>query len=219
MATTAHAPFPEAAPARRVWTPAEVQAFTDEEGRLPDGRRWPRYEVIDGELLVTAAPFAPHGRMVMELAWPLLPYVRAHALGELFNVAADISLNEHSLVQPDILVIPPDQRPALRWDSVKRLLLTVEVISESSERADRVKKRRHYQKHRVGEYWIVDLKARVFEVWHPDDERPAVLDRALVWQPSMDGWAPEVPPLEIDLAALFDRVLGPEPEVTPPPGA
>jgi hypothetical protein len=29
----------------------------------------------------------------------------------------------------------------------------------------------------------IDADAEVFEVWHPDDERPAIVDERLVWSP------------------------------------
>jgi Uma2 family endonuclease len=55
----------------------------------------------------------------------------------------------------------------------------------------------------VAEYWIVDLDARLVERWRPEDVRPEILDRLLTWAP------PELSaPLELDLPANFDEVLG-----------
>ena len=187
----------------RRWTPDEVRALITEDQPSP------RYELIDGELLVTPSPFAPHQRMVLQLALRLAPYVEEHGFGELFTSPADIAFDPTSLLQPDVFVVPPDSRPAERWDAVRALTLAIEIPSKGSHRTDRGKKRLFYQRHRVDEYWIVDLKARLVERWRPDDERPEILRERLTWAPR-----PDVPPLALDLLALFDRVLGPEPEAT-----
>ena len=52
------------------------------------------------------------------------------------------------------------------------------------------------------EYWIVDLDARTFERWRPDDTRPEVLLDAITWEPR-DG----IPPLEINLPEFFAAAL------------
>jgi Uma2 family endonuclease len=65
----------------------------------------------------------------------------------------------------------------------RELLLAAEVLSPSSARHDRVKTRPHYQRH-VPEYWIVDLEARLFERWRPEDDRPEIVVQTLNWQPA-----------------------------------
>lgn len=196
-----------ATPARHVWTPDAVRALID---RAPPGA--PRYECIDGELLVTPSPFPPHQGVLRELTFVLYPYVAAHRLGHLYFAPADLSLGGDDVVQPDLFVVPPDQAPEPRgWRWVRLLLLAVEVVSGSSARHDRWTKRRFYQRHRVGEYWVVDPGARLVERWLPDDERPAILADALVWQPCADA-----PPLTVELPALFEQALGPLP--ADPPG-
>jgi Uma2 family endonuclease len=55
----------------------------------------------------------------------------------------------------------------------------------------------------VPEYWIVDLDARLVERWRPDDTRPEILTETLEWTP-----VPGLPPLVIELPALFAEALG-----------
>ena len=185
------------APARH-WTVDEVRAMQDEE------RAWPRYELIDGELLVTPAPRRLHQRAVAELFRLVDPYVRAHGLGVTEFSPADIQLEPGTLVQPDLFVSPLlDGRAPLHWPETTRLILAAEVISPSNPRADRVTKRHFYTRVDVAEYWVIDLDARVIERNLGGDPRPEIVDRTLVWNPA------DVPgPLVIDVVAYFARVFG-----------
>src|SRR5437667_5908234 len=177
------------------WTRDMVLALPD------DGKR---YELFDGELLVTPAPSVVHQQAVTALLERLLPYVRAHGIGKLLTSPADLSLDGEQLAQPDLFVAPLGSGPTpTRWEDVPNPILVIEVLSPSTARYDRVVKRRRYQRTGIPEYWIVDLDARAVERWGPEHERPEILDERLTWQPS-----PENPPLEIDLPALFREVWG-----------
>ena len=83
------------------------------------------------------------------------------------------------------------------------MLLAVEVLSPSSARSDRVRKRQVYQEENVPDYWIVDADARLVERWRGDAERPELFVESLVWQPDAAH-----PPLVIDLVEYFARVWG-----------
>jgi Uma2 family endonuclease len=177
------------------WTAEMVRALPD------DGNR---YEVVDGELLVTPAPTRPHQRAVTILAVLLAEYARKAGIGEALTSPADIELDPHGMVQPDVFVEGLiDGRLARAWNVGAPLLLAVEVLSPSTARADRTVKRRRFQRAAVPEYWIVDLDARVVERWRPDDQRPEVLGEDLVWHP-----AGAREPLTIALPPLFARIHG-----------
>jgi Uma2 family endonuclease len=185
--------------AAKRWTAAEVRALIE-----ANPLHTPRYELIDGELLVTPAPHYDHQRAVARL-WRLLDdYVSTQRIGEAAISPFDVELEEESLVQPDIFVIPPLPRPRpRRLRKVQRLLLAAEVISPSSARHDRVKKRGYYSRNHLPEYWVIDLDARVFERSRPGETRPEVLAESIEWHPT--GAAA---PLVIDLPAYFSEVLG-----------
>ena len=185
------------APARR-WTVEEVRAMQDEE------RAWPRYELIDGELLVTPAPRRLHQRAVAELFRLLDPYVRAHGVGEVELSPADIELEPGTIVQPDVFVSPlVEGRVPMQWPETTRLILAAEVISPSNARADRVTKRGFYSRVNVAEYWVVDLDARIIERNVGADPRPEVASHAMTWSPAGAAF-----PLTIDVPAFFARVYG-----------
>jgi Uma2 family endonuclease len=99
------------------------------------------------------------------------------------------------------LFVVPAEVKTVSWKNITHLLLTAEVISPSSARWDRFDKRTAYQEKDVPEYWVVDLDARAFERWRPDDKRPELLDVELMWHP-----VPTVPPLTIDLVKYFADV-------------
>ena len=177
------------------WTADMVRALPN------DGKR---YEVVDGELLVTPAPSARHQRAVTGIGARLWIYLRGGAWGDVMTSPADISFREDRLVQPDVFVAPlgVGGRKLRQWSEIRALLLAVEVLSPSTARADRQVKRRLYQEERVGEYWIVDLDARVVERWRAGDDRPEIVAGTLSWRPE-----PSVAPFELELPLFFDEVL------------
>ncbi len=182
----------------RRWTVDEVRAMQDEE------RAWPRFELIDGALLVTPAPRRIHQHAVAELFRLLDPYVRAHGIGVVEFSPADIALEPESVVQPDLFVSPLiGGRKPMHWPETTGLVLAVEVLSPSNARADRVTKRQFYARTDVAEYWIVDLDARIIERNVGADPRPEILDRTMSWHPAGAGV-----PLSIDIPAFFARLYG-----------
>lgn len=146
-----------------------------------------RYEVVGGELLVTPSPAWRHQLLVSRLMAHLLKYLEPLGRADtLITSPADITWGEdpmdaEDLVQPDLFVI---QRPgAIRsWRDVQALELAVEILSPDSGYADRVVKRKTYQRHRVQTYWVVDPEARLVECWSPDDDRPRIATDLLTWR-------------------------------------
>ena len=180
--------------AEKVWLAADLADLPD------DGNR---YEVIDGELHVTPAPSLDHQEAVARLWSILAPYVESQRCGHAFIAPADVTFSRTRGVQPDVFVLPRSgKRRPRTFIEVGRLLLAAEVLSPSTERWDRVEKRRVYREHSVPEYWIVDLEARAFERSTPGEETPVIVRRQLTWQP--EGTAE---PLVIDVEQYFRDVL------------
>jgi Uma2 family endonuclease len=179
------------------WTVEELERLIEErEGYTP------RYELVDGELLVSPSPSRRHQRIVLQLALRLVAYVNRFRVGELVIGPVAVRLEPDSYFEPDLCVVPSihgGKRP--RADiPITKLSLAIEVLSAGSIRHDRITKRKYFQRNRVPEYWIVDGDAEAFEVWHPNDERPAIQDEHLAWQPG----APE--PFLLDVREFFVEV-------------
>ncbi len=177
----------------KIWTLEEVLALPD------DGNR---YELVDGELLVSPSPRGRHQRAVWTLFRLVDPYVRINRLGYTGLAPADIDLKIRQRVQPDLFVgALVNGKEPVDWEEWGVPILIAEVLSPSTARYDRITKRRRYQRSGVDPYWIVDLDARLVEVWRPDDESPRIVDDALLWQPN-----PANAPLTIDLPNYFRDV-------------
>lgn len=179
---------------KRDWTVADRDELPD------DGNR---YEVIDGELFVTPPPALRHQYAVDVLHRIIAGYVEGQRSAYAFFAPADIVFSPKRGVQPDVFVLPraAGRRPE-QFDDVRRLLLAVEVLSPSTARADRVKKRSLYRDEGVPEYWIVDLDSRTFERSTPGDAKIEVLTDRLEWRP-----AGASEPLVVDINDYFARVL------------
>jgi Uma2 family endonuclease len=192
------------------WTADRVRAeLVDEEHPSP------RYEFIDGVLIVTASPAYRHQAVVSELLVRLHAYLGAHEIGRVAASPSDVEVAPNTTAQPDVFVVPLDEHARLRADRtampVRRLLLAVEVVSPSSRRTDRFRKRRFYARAGVPDYWVVDMDDRAFEASHAGSEDVRMVQDVLNWQP-----AGAVDPFVLDVRAFFEVVLGPDP--MPPDG-
>ena len=125
--------------------------------------------------------------------------VKAAGGHETLFAPAAVTFSRRRELQPDLLVLPLlDGRKVERFGDVGRLLLAVEVLSPSTSRNDRYKKRAVYQQEGVPEFWRIDPAARLVERWRPRDVEPEVFLTAMKSQPLHSH-----PPLAIDLDALF----------------
>ena len=57
-----------------------------------------RHELLDGELLRTAAPNIPHQRVSGRLEWRLRTFVEERGLGEIFDAPTDVVLSDTDVV-------------------------------------------------------------------------------------------------------------------------
>jgi Uma2 family endonuclease len=122
-------------------------------------------ELLDGEVIMTAAPTNAHQDLLFMLA-KLIDGVAAK--GRVKIAPLDVTLSPRDVVQPDIFWIS-SRNPHCKlaedgtWHGPPDLI--VEVLSPGSMRRDKVNKFRLYQRHGVREYWIVEPLERYIEVW------------------------------------------------------
>jgi len=143
-------------------TPTRVVLTYRHYEALPaDGRR---YELHDGELLVTAAPGLPHQRLVGELFILLRQHVRAHRLGEVFVSPVDCILSDTTVVQPDLVFLESERSSIANPRGIEGApTLAIEIVSRTTAGVDRGAKLQLYARYGIEHYWIADPEARSIE--------------------------------------------------------
>jgi Uma2 family endonuclease len=155
----------------------------DEYARLPDDGS--RYEVVDGEVLVTPAPSTTHQHILGTLYMGLRSYVERERLGVVLP-DVDLLFVEGQFLRPDLLFVPNAARDGITSRGVERTPgLVVEIQSPSSGSIDRVKKPRRYRDFGVPEYWVLDPEQRVVWIWRFAEgaEEPERVEGRFVWYP------------------------------------
>lgn len=163
-----------------------------------------RRELIDGELIVTAAPGGRHQDVVLELGALLLAWTREHG-GKVYVAPRDVYFTERDVVEPDVLFIRAENLPRVEERYVRGAPdVIVEVSSPSTRRLELVRKRELYERFGAAEYWYVDLDAERIEVYRLEGGRygsPRMLGHGDVLE------SPEVPGFSV----AVDDLLGPTP--------
>ena len=178
--------------------PSATRSYTVEDVRaMPDDRN--RYETIAGELFVTPAPGSRHQTVLARLFLVLGSYVERHHLGQAWFAPLDVVFGPITLVEPDLLFVRADRLEVVTEREITAAPdLVVEVISPSSTRTDRGRKRALYQEVGVAEYWVVDCDLRQIEIWRPGSLAAEAQRTTLSWQPD-----PQVEALKLDLGEIF----------------
>jgi Uma2 family endonuclease len=138
---------------------------TSDLDRLPDDP-WLRFEIINGELIVSRRPHLQHSEIILTLGSLLRPAVRA--LGGKVLAEPGIVWGEEAEdnVVPDIAVVLPDRLHLATGAALSGTPnIAIEVVSDSSRTTDYIQKRYLYERTGAQEYWIVDRFERRVEVW------------------------------------------------------
>lgn len=130
---------------------------------MPNDRQ--RYEIVDGELYVIAAPNISHQTAVTNLTTVLNVHVRAHRLGRVFTAPCDVILENTTVVEPDIIFVAEKNRGIILPLHIRGAPdLVVEVLSGWTAHADREIQRQAYARHGIPHYWLLDPDRQVFTV-------------------------------------------------------
>jgi Uma2 family endonuclease len=174
--------------------------------QLPDQ---PRTELIRGRLYACPSLTTSHQLAVATLRTHFEPIEAAGGLA--FTLPLDVHLADHSVVQPDGIVVSAGRLEIVRdWvEGIPDLL--VEVVSPESGRTDRLEKLMLYAESGVPEYWIVDLDLQVIDCLVNESGR-------YVLSPPTDGRyrSLRLPEIQLDVLEFWrdlerklDRLRGP----------
>ena len=106
-----------------------------------------RYEFVDGEVVMMANNTYAHGIMMVKLGAALL------AVPDRFSVVAEGGLRTMRGMRFADIVIVHTPDPTLRWNDEP--VVAVEILSPSTEREDRTRKREEYQRFASLQHYLV----------------------------------------------------------------
>jgi len=180
------------------WTSADLEVLPD------DGKR---YEIIDGDLLMSKQPHWHHQFVSGQAFAELQAWSRQTGAGQA-NIAPGVIFADDDDVAPDVVWISRDRRAlALQPDGHLHAApeLVIEVLSEGSanERRDREAKLKLYSRRGVLEYWIMDWRRKQVEIYR----REGLVLRLVATLYSADNLeSPLLPGFSCSVAQLFDDV-------------
>jgi Uma2 family endonuclease len=138
-----------------------------------------RYDIIDGELVMSAAPTGKHQEIIGNIYVVVRAYLRGNRRGIVIFAPCDIVIRRDPLRtrQPDLFVFLQGRDDV---GDLENLLdqpvvevapdITIEIISKTETRRARAAKIEDYRHIGVKECWIVSPQAQTVEVLHLSPE-------------------------------------------------
>ena len=124
-----------------------------------------RYELLDGELILVAAPNEDHQTASLRMIVRMNAFVNENDLGRVFHAPYDVLFTDTDVVQPDVMFVSKERYHIRTPANIQGAPdLAVEILSPSSSRRDWHDKRELYARHGVREYWIIDPTNRIVSV-------------------------------------------------------
>ncbi|MBI3722360.1 Uma2 family endonuclease [bacterium] len=127
----------------------------------PDDNR--RYEIIDGELIVTPSPFLMHQRVARNIFRIVDAHVVKNDLGEVFFAPLDVVFSKTNVVEPDVIFVSAKNSSILERHVRGVPDLAVEVISKGTRKRDLETKLELYERFGVAHYWVLNPLTQ--ELW------------------------------------------------------
>ncbi len=132
-----------------------------------------RYEIVDGEMIMSPAPTSEHQWFLSNLFNALCAYVKRKKLGGVLPAPVDVLIRKAPLKtrQPDILFLSAERTGVRGRDQLREMPiievppdLVVEVLSPSDTRGVLRNKLQDYTKIGVRECWLISSEAETVEV-------------------------------------------------------
>lgn len=125
-------------------------------------------ELIDGKIfMMSPRPRVEHATVCTNIASEFRSYLKGKTC-RAFCDGVDVFLDENNRFIPDTMIVcNPD---IVKHDGIHGAPdLVVEVLSKTTAKNDRSKKKYTYAKYGVKEYWIVDVWSKSVEVYYNQD--------------------------------------------------
>jgi Uma2 family endonuclease len=163
-----------------------------------DGKR---YEILEGELVVTASPNTRHQEIAGNL-FGLLRQAQQRGYGRAYTAPIDVVLHEtEAAVVPDLVFVAKERLATVKKEAIRGAPdLLVEILSPTTSKRDLGIKLRQYAKHGVSWYWVVNPEAREIRVFA---RRDGSYEEQGTLRPGAKLSSPLFPGIEIDVADVF----------------
>lgn len=138
-------------------TAKEIKRYTAREYYAATENTDALTELRNGEIINMSSPNIIHQKIVGELHFKILGYIRSNGgKCQIFAAPTDVKLNDSNVVIPDVFVAcDPDKFDNQKYNGAPDLI--IEVVS-TNRADDYIRKLHLYQENGVREYWIVDPK-------------------------------------------------------------
>jgi Uma2 family endonuclease len=126
-----------------------------------------RYELDEGEFLVTEKPAYKHNRILLTLTVDVGLYLTQNPIGEALISENVYAISPTTRRSPDLSVILGDHRAELWSATVIPIIpeLAAEVLSPNETVRMILRKLRQYFTAGVKEVWLIDPETKTVEVW------------------------------------------------------
>ena len=127
----------------------------------------PRYQLIEGDLLMAPAPSRFHQDVSANLQFVIQSYLEKHPTGKLYNAPFDVYFDSFNVHQPDLVFIAKNNYGILTEAGAEGAPdLIIEILSPTTSFLDKKTKRQVYARSGVEELWLVDPDLKLVHVYH-----------------------------------------------------
>ena len=168
--------------------------------RLPEDIT--RYELWDGELIVTPVPTMRHQEIVRRLMKLFALLDPDDTLGRLYAAAADVVFDDHWIYQPDLFFIAADRVNIIKPRYVEGAPdMCIDILAPTTTAWSVARRRRVYEKFGVKEYWLINPFDKSLEIWKLQEGRLQLvgeyIEKQMASSQLLEG-------LSVGISALFE---------------
>ncbi len=164
-----------------------------------------RFDIVDGEVIMSAAPNIYHQRTSAKIYLPVHQFVSERGLGEVLYAPLDIIIQRDPLRtrQPDLLFISNQRANIVQDDRIHGAPdLVVEILSPGNTRAEIKGKLSDYAQIGVLECWLVSPQAQTVEVLQLQNGE---WQRLRIHGPGETIQSTTLPGLDLPLSQIFQQ--------------
>lgn len=180
----------------------------DDLEEMPD-KEGTRYEIIDGELYVSTAPHIYHQMTCDEASSALREWSRQTQLGWPISAPGVIFAPDDAVI-PDVVWVRRDRMAEVvdyedgKFHGAPDLVVEVLSPGAGNEERDRERKLDLYARWHVPEYWLLDWRRRIVQVYRREED---ALRLAATLKPGDTLTSPLLPGFSVDVGQFFPRSI------------